>query len=563
MAVKVGIDLGTTYSVVSYVDDSGVICNIESSEGEKTTPSIVYFDPDGTTVVVGSMAREAGALNPDLIVERVKNYMGDPTFMKNINGQDMSASAISSIILKKLISDAETWLAGRGEEIEGAVITCPAYFGDAAREATRKAGEAVILSNGQNLKVLKIMDEPTAAAIAYGNSRPEDMNKTVLIYDLGGGTFDCTVMKLDFNGQDRKYEVITTGGDHKLGGKDWDKALSDYVRSEFCAETGCDEDSMKVDPEQIAWFSEKAEAAKKMLTQKDSTTITPSYDGQKAKIEVTVDKFNELTRGLFSQTTLLIDRMLEKANLTMNNIDEIILVGGSTRMRQVQEGLTQYYNKPLVTFDPDKAVSNGAALVASGMDVNSNFGTGSGNDGDLILDDPAADIQFGSGSLTQKGTEFEGRDGTSNVIYEKCTKSYCLRYYRGEQEAYVNLILKDTEKPARGTTATVVPDLTLSGGDPNAMVSEVPLLIMENESKNTEVEVFECDALYEEMPIPFAPPVRANVKVEVELVVDIDGKLTLTLIESDTGVRHETHPVRKGGDAASTGLDSVSKYTLS
>lgn len=564
MAKKVGIDLGTTYSVVSYVDDSGVVCNIESSEGEKTTPSIVYFDPNETDVVVGSMAREAGALNPELIVERVKNYMGDPTFMKNINGQDLSASAISSIILSKLVKDAEAWLASRGEEIEGAVITCPAYFGDAAREATRKAGEAVILSNGQNLNVLKIMDEPTAAAIAYGNSHPEDMQKTILIYDLGGGTFDCTVMKLDFNGQDRKYEVITTGGDHKLGGKDWDKTLSDYVRSEFCAQTGCDEDSMKSDPEQIAWFSEKAEATKKMLTQKDSTTMTPSYDGQKARIEVTLEKFNELTRGLFSQTTLLIDQMLEKANMTMNEIDEIILVGGSTRMRQVEDGLTQYYAKPLVSFDPDKAVSNGAALVASGMNVNSNFGLGQDVASDLILqDDALGEDLFGGGYALTQSTSFEGPDGTSNKVIEKCTKSYCLRYVDGNnQYKYANLIFKDSLKPAYGTSATYLPGLTLGGGNSSSMVSEVPVLIMENESRNNEVELSECDALYEEMPISFAPPVRPDVPVEVELIVDIDGKLTLTLIESNTGIRHEVHPVRKGGDAASTGLDNISKFTL-
>ncbi len=555
MAKKIGIDLGTTYSVVSYVDDTGVITNVESAEGEKTTPSIVYFDPNGTDVVVGSAAREAGALDPDKIIERVKNYMGDPNYMKEINGKEFSASAISSIILKKLVSDAEKWLGG--EEIDGAVITCPAYFGDAAREATRKAGEAVVLSNGQPLKVLKIMDEPTAAAIAYGNSHPEDMHKTVLIYDLGGGTFDCTIMRLDFEGQDRQYKVITTGGDHKLGGKDWDKALTDYVRGEFCNQTGCDEDAIKADPEMVVWFSEKSEATKKMLTQKDVATMTPNYDGQKARIEVTLEKFNELTRSLFGQTIMLIDQMLEKKGMTMAEIDEIILVGGSTRMKQVEEGLKDAYNKPLVSFDPDKAVSNGAALVASGMNVGDNFG---GAEGAAEGAAPVAGAD-GSFSLGAQTTTFEGSGGTSNEIIELCTKSYCLRYFSNGQPKYINLVVKDTPKPAHGSTLPLIPQLTVGGGD-SGMWDSVEIVIMENEELTSDVPEDKCEALYEEMPIPFTPPVPGNALVEVTLDVDINGQLVLTLVEQATGVRHEVHPVRKGGDAASKGLDEVASFTL-
>ena len=558
MGKKIGIDLGTTYSVVSYVDDTGIITNVESNEGEKTTPSIVFFDLNGS-VVVGSQAREAGALNPERIIERVKNYMGDPNYMKEIDGPQLSASAISSIILKKLISDTEKWLGG--EEIDGAVITCPAYFGDAAREATKNAGEAVKLSNGSQLNVLKIMDEPTAAAIAYGNSHPEDMHKTVLIYDLGGGTFDCTVMRLDFDGTDRKYQVITTGGDHHLGGKDWDKALADYIREEFCSQTGSDEEAIKNDPEQVVWFSEKSEALKKMLTQKESATATPNYDGQKARIEVTREKFNELTAGLFSQTTMLIDQMLEKKGMTMAEIDEIILVGGSTRMKQVEEGLTAYYNKPLVSFDPDKAVSNGAALVASGMNVDSNFG--SNDQGDSNGDDTSDDTTPKGGSISlEQPIKFDGAGGTTNEIIELCTKSYCLRYYSNNEPKFLNLVKKDTPKPAHGTTANVIPGLTVGGNSGGGMFDSVNICIMENEELTDDVEGDRCTPLYEEMPIPFTPPVPGDAPVEVTLDVDINGQLILTLIELNTGVRHEVHPVRKGGDAASKGLEEVSKFTL-
>lgn len=550
MAKKIGIDLGTTYSVVSYVDDTGVICNVESSEGDKTTPSIVFFDPESTNVVVGSTAREAGALNPECLVERVKNYMGDPNYMKNVNGQNMSACAISSLILKKLVSDAEAWLDARGETIEGAVITCPAYFGDAAREATRLAGEAVELSNGEKLKVLKIMDEPTAAAIAYASSRQEDISKQILIYDLGGGTFDCTIMKLDND----KYDVITTGGDHKLGGKDWDNALIDYVRGEFCSETGCDEDSMKEDPESVAWFSEMAEKTKKMLTQKDSASMTPSFEGQKAKIEVTLDKFNEITRGLLRQSTSLVDQMLDTAKISIDEIDEIVLVGGSTRMRQVEEELKQHYNKPIVSFDPDKAVSNGAAIMANGLSADIEPDNVGIDPSDHILWD-----DFGQPALNNPGTVITDPNGKNRIVFEKCSKSYCIRYYFGGEEKYQNIVFKDSPKPAIGK----VQGFQVGGGAPGTMVNEITMVIMENISLEKDVEKCVCEELYEEMPLQFAPPVRSDDIVDVELYVDLDGRLTLTLIEAATGIRHEMHPVRKGGQDVIEGLDNVSQFTLS
>lgn len=551
---KVGIDLGTTYSVVSYVDDLGVIQNIESKEGEKTTPSVVYFAPDNSKVVVGSRARDEGAMDPENIVERVKNFMGDPDFKIEKNGQMYSPCAVSTIILKKLIEDAENWLQSRGDEIEGAVITCPAYFGDAAREATRMAGENVKLSNGQPLKVLKIMDEPTAAAIAYGNSHSEDMHKTVLIYDLGGGTFDCTVMRLDFDGQDRKYKVITTGGNHQLGGKDWDDLLADYVKNEFCTASGVDRSELDDDPDMKAWFSENMEKNKQRLTSMPSVNITVSYGGNKQKIEVTLEKFNEITAGKFNETTMLIDDMLAKKGMTMDEIDEIILVGGSTRMLQVVEGLKVYYNKPLVSFDPDKAVSNGAALVASGMNVDSNFGGEEENTESSAVD--------GNASL-EGGTSFEGPGGTNNVVEELCTKSYCLRTYENEKPIYCNLIKKDTPKPATGSTKQIYNRLAIGGqGDDKGMTDSIKLVILENESLEDKVTIDECQELYEEMPISFEPPVSVKAAVEVLLQVDINGQLTLTLVEQDTGIKHEVHPVRKGGDSNSLGMDIASTVTL-
>lgn len=548
MGKKVGIDLGTTYSVVSYVDETGIIVNIESEEGEKTTPSVVYFDPDGQTAVVGARAREAGAMNPEFLVERVKQFMDDPEYQLEMHGTTYSASAVSSIILKKLITDAENALGG--EEIDGAVITCPAYFGDVAKDATRKAGENVILSNGKKLNVLRIIDEPTAAAIAYGNSRREDMHKTVLIYDLGGGTFDCTVMKLDFEGTKKEYRVITTNGNHKLGGKNWDDTLAEYVMSEFCNATGCDIELMRQDFEVKAWLSDNVEKAKKQLTKMSKTTLTPSFDGQKYRVEIERTLFDEITDGLFNETITLINQMMDQANLNFaTDIDEIILIGGSTRMPQVEEKLTAIYNKPIMQYDPDKAVSNGAALVASGMDAgNSTY-------------DPA-----GSSVPSTPGKPFNlnpsNNPNEEEVIYEVCTKSYCLRYYSGGQETYVNLVKKDTPKPATGTTAFLLPGLVIGGGDGSGMTSEIGLLIMENDYNGDEVSRDQCVEIYEETPLKFDTPIPSDTKVSVELYVDISGTLTLILTETDTGRTHKLYPERIGGGNIGNGMDAAAKITL-
>ena len=558
MGKKVGIDLGTTYSVVSYVDETQNIVNIESSEGEKTTPSIVFFDPNGETVTVGSVAREAGAMNPECLVERIKNYMGDPDYRATVNGVEYSASAVSTLILKKLIADAE--LALGGDEIEGAVITCPAYFGDAARAATRLAGENVTLANGKPLKVLKIMDEPTAAAIAYGNSKNENIHKTVLIYDLGGGTFDCTVMRLDFEGTDRKYQVITTGGNHQLGGKDWDAALANYVKDEFCNNTGVDRSVLDEDPEMKAFFSEKIEAAKKMLTAKPTATVTPSFDGNKYRVEITQEKFDELTADLFNQTILLIDDMLTKKGMSIDEIDEIILVGGSTRMKQVEAGLTAQYNKPLVSFDPDKAVSNGAALVASGLVIDEATGevVAPTSEPSAFGSDANSPFALSSGA----STEFAGSNGTVNKVVELCTKSYCFRYYNGGEERYYNLIVKDTPKPASASYAQLSGGQGLVIAEGNDLVDSINLKIMENESLNADVAADECAELYEDMPIAFSPAIPASTPVDIQLDVDMNGQLTLTLIEINSGVKHVLKPVRKGGDADKVGMDVASKLTL-
>lgn len=364
MGKKLGIDLGSTYSHVSYVDDAGVVRTVDSMEGGIATPSIVFIDPDSNDVVVGEYAREEGILSPQSVVENVKSYMNEYLFSFNVNGQEYSSAAIASLILKKLVRDAEIIL---DDNIDGAVITLPAYYADVAHMAYKLAVDNIKLSNGEKLKSLCIVDEPTAAAYAYGSSCNEkEIHKTILLYDLGGASFDISVIKMNFVGDQKDLQIITIDGNHQLGGRDWDVVLADYVRNEFCELTGVDPDEMMNDPKQINWFKENIEKAKFMLTRKESVNLVPSFNEFKELIKITREDFEAITECLLNQTIFLVDDMLDKKGLSMvNDIDEIVLVGGATRMPQVKKRLEEEYNKPVIAYEQEKLIAIGAALIAN------------------------------------------------------------------------------------------------------------------------------------------------------------------------------------------------------
>ena len=347
MARVVGIDLGTTYSAIAVVNEHGRAEIIPNREGERITPSVILFD--GESPLVGSIAKRSAAASPDDVIQFIKRQMGNPAFVFPTEHGDISPEEASAVILKRLAEDASTML---GETITDAVITVPAYFNDAQRKATMDAGEIA------GLNVLRIINEPTAAALAYGIDKAAEP-QTVLVYDLGGGTFDVTIMRLG-NG---KIEVLSTGGDKNLGGFDWDNETMNHLNEEFQRQGGTD---LLEDAPLALDLREKAEIAKKTLSSRDKTNVFLSAGGKNATIPLTLETFQQITAPLVSRTQDIMEVVLDDANLNWTDLDKILLVGGSTRMRAVHELIERVTGKkPSLELHPDEVVAIGAALQAA------------------------------------------------------------------------------------------------------------------------------------------------------------------------------------------------------
>ena len=347
-----GIDLGTTYSCIARVDETGRAEVIKNLEGENTTPSVVAFEDN--SVIVGRDAKEESSIKPETTVLLAKSYMGKKVSMLDYNGEPKMPEEISSYILKKLIRDASEQL---GVEVKDVVITCPAYFGTAERTATKNAGKIA------GLNVLEIISEPTAAAIYYGCTRKLE-EKTILVYDLGGGTFDVTVMRISAN----KIEVICSDGDHDLGGKNWDEILMVYLLNQFSQKVG-----YEVEPDEYLdqRLRDLAERLKKRLTSSTKASGILEGDGRQEKLSVTREEFDRMTSVYLRETMNKVDAVLEIAQSKGYQVDEVLLVGGSTRMPQIKETLEKKFGKEKVQFlEPDEAVAKGAAIHAVNVYVN-------------------------------------------------------------------------------------------------------------------------------------------------------------------------------------------------
>jgi len=351
MGKVIGIDLGTTNSCVA-VMEGGEPVVIANAEGSRTTPSVVSFQANGERLV-GQVAKRQAITNPDKTIISIKRYMGTDHKV-NIDGKEYTPQEISAMILQKIKADAEAYL---GEPVTQAVITVPAYFNDSQRQATKDAGKIA------GLEVLRIINEPTAASLAYGLDKTDSSQK-IFVYDLGGGTFDVSILELG----DGVFEVKATNGNTKLGGDDFDQRIMDYIADTFKADTGIELRNDKMALQRLKEAAEKAkiELSSSMQTNINLPFITADATGPKhIDMNLTRAKFNELTHDLVEATIEPMRKALDDAKLTINDIDKVILVGGSTRIPAVQEAVKNFTGKePSKGVNPDECVAVGAAIQA-------------------------------------------------------------------------------------------------------------------------------------------------------------------------------------------------------
>lgn len=350
MAKIIGIDLGTTNSAVAVMEGGSPVI-IPNSEGNRTTPSVVAFTKDGERLV-GETAKRQAITNPDRTIASIKREMGSDYKTAEIDGKKYSPEEISAMILQKLKSDAEKYL---NDTVTNAVITVPAYFTDAQRQATKDAGKIA------GLTVDRIINEPTAASLAYGLDKEHDQSK-IMVYDLGGGTFDVSILEVG----DGVFEVLSTRGNNKLGGDDFDNKLVDYLASEFRKENGVD---LTKDLTAMQRLKDAAEKAKKELSSTMTTNVNLPFitavDGQPVHLDISITraKFDELTKDLVDATKKPVEDALSDAGLKSADIDKVLLVGGSTRIPAVQDLVKNLIGKePQRDINPDESVALGAAI---------------------------------------------------------------------------------------------------------------------------------------------------------------------------------------------------------
>ncbi|MDH4277347.1 MAG: molecular chaperone DnaK [Acidimicrobiia bacterium] len=353
MAKAVGIDLGTTNSVVSVLEAGDPVV-IPNAEGSRTTPSVVAFSKDGGEVLVGEVAKRQAITNPDRTIRSVKRHMGTK-WSTEIDGKSYTSQEISARTLMKLKRDAEAYL---GDTVTDAVITVPAYFDDAQRTATKEAGTIA------GLNVLRIINEPTAAALAYGLDKGGEDDQTILVFDLGGGTFDVSILEIG----DGVFEVKSTSGDTELGGDDWDQAIIDWMVTEFKNSNGVDLGSDKMAAQRLKEAAEKAkiELSQVMSTNINLPFVTATADGPlHLELNLSRAKFEELTADLLKRIKAPVEQALADAGKKQAEIDHVILVGGSTRMPAVTELVESMTGKEAnKTVNPDEVVAIGAAIQA-------------------------------------------------------------------------------------------------------------------------------------------------------------------------------------------------------
>lgn len=347
-----GIDLGTTFSAGAYIDDKGEPQIAINNEGGNLTPSVVFFDPDSNNdVIVGKAAKDNAILDPENVVIDVKNYMGKNKVMKEYNGKKYTPEMISSFIIRKVVQDAEAYL---GQKIDGVVITVPAYFSDARRKATEDAATIA------GYPLHGMINEPTAAALCY-QKKQKITNENIMIYDLGGGTFDVTILHIDDN---EHIEVLSSDGLSNAGGRFFDQCIIDYVRAIIESKYEVDiEDEEYIDVLQDLY--KDAEEAKIELSSRKSTHIIVKAGKIKEKVAISREQFEKMISKIYRRTELKMEEALKSAGLEKKDIDKVLLVGGSSRIPYIAENVESFIGKePSKDINPDEAVALGAAIYS-------------------------------------------------------------------------------------------------------------------------------------------------------------------------------------------------------
>lgn len=502
MAKVFGIDLGTTYSCIAFVNDYGKAEVVNNQDSSPITPSVVAFE-EGGNVSVGNAAKETLKSDPDNVCTTIKRQMGKRDYTFNAFGNEYTHEAISALILQKVTNDASQIL---GEEVKNVVITCPAYFGLSEREATKNAGEIA------GLNVLGILNEPTAAAISYGMQ--VDTPQTVMVYDLGGGTFDVTVIKVE-NGT---IQVVATGGDHMLGGKDWDNTIREYVVNTYCEQTGESSDSIYDDNETMGDLELNAENAKKQLTQREKAVIKLN----RKQVEISRELFDSNTATLLESTiTKTRETMDEAAKKGVTKYDKILLVGGSTRMPQVQNRLKQEFPDIPVEFcDPDQSVAKGAAIYGINMAAFSQTESGesvvSSEEKEELKNNPL----FKIGGSANAGSK-------PITIVNVLSQCVAIRLFcQDGTERIVNQIYKNTAVPY---------EHELHAGTVDDNQETVHLSLYENASTDEYVEESLCKLLVEGDLGPLPPNLPANEPIDVVFKIDANGLLSVDAEHKPSG----------------------------
>jgi len=513
-----GIDLGTTYSAIAFINDYGKAEIIKNSDGESTTPSVVYFESP-TNITVGTNAKSAGNTGPEAaqrVVDFVKNQMSNETWKFTADGKDYGPVEVSSLILKRLVNDAKKT---GGHEVKDVVITCPAYFGELERMRTRQAGELI------GLNVLEILDEPVAAAINYGLEVANVKGQNVIVYDLGGGTFDVTVISIGADPEKTDIRVVCTEGDHQLGGKNWDDQIVQHYLMKFRENTGTDimQGDQQEMHETLYDLRIGAERNKKTLTTRNEVGQKITFDGNKTSVNLTREEFDEMTADFLDRTIVLTDKVLEfaKKEKGISKIDTFLLVGGSTKMLQIEAKIIEKYSTALgikpVHFDVDEAVAKGAAKECEIVLIKRELGRTGTLDLNGLPIPSEEDIDKIAVRLGK--TREQVKEAVTIRTRKVATKSYGIEALIGsaQEKKASNLVIKQSEVPI-----TVKERFEAADND----TYELPLIVYANDETAKHAELGMCTKVGEAL---FVLPQKLDrgMPIDIQFTLSDEGKLRL------------------------------------